>query len=64
MSSTSENAEIEALFDSADRRHHLRRRRTARLYRLVTGVFFAGLLVLAILVMAKFATSVLPEYFH
>jgi hypothetical protein len=49
-------------FEVAEERHRARRKRTARIYRTVERVFFATLVVLAFLVVAKFASHVLPEY--
>jgi len=55
-------ARLDALFQAADERHHRRRRRTLRVYGVVNGVFFLTLLVLAILVFARFAGAILPEF--
>jgi hypothetical protein len=64
MSATVEHDNLEKLLDDADRRHRKRRNRTATIYRTVERVFFLTLVALALLVLAKFASHVLPEYFH
>ena len=48
----------------AERRHEDRRRRTGRVFRVVERTFFASLILLAVLVLLKFGSHVLPEYFH
>lgn len=48
----------------AELRHERRRKRAAQSYRLVERVFFGALLLLACLILLKFGTAVLPEYFR
>jgi len=58
-----EEARLQELFAAADERHHRRRKRTLRIYGLVDRVFFVTLLALAILVFARFAGAIMPEFF-
>jgi hypothetical protein len=55
---------LENAFDAGDRAHHARRQRTAAIYRVVDRVFFASLLILALLAFGKLAVHVLPLYLN
>jgi hypothetical protein len=55
-------AMLETAFEAGDLAHHARRKRTAEIYRLVDRVFFASLLILALLAFGKLAIHVLPLY--
>ena len=55
---------VEGSFEGAEEGHRARRRKAARIYGWIEGIFFVALVVLAALVLARFAVRVLPEYFQ
>jgi hypothetical protein len=64
MGENRRQAMLESAFDAGDRAHHARRQRTAAIYRAVDRVFFASLLILALLVFGKLAVHVLPLFLN
>jgi len=59
-----DSGRLEELIERAEEGHRARRKRAARIFGWVERLFFLALVVLAALVLARFAVRVLPEYFH
>jgi len=62
MAEISDPGPPEDLIEGAEAGHRARRRKAARIYAWVERLFFVALVVLAVLVLGKFAVRVLPEY--